>query len=261
MALYEDTVSGELKAWKKRMSRRPSFTNRLAKKLQTKINSVIPEKVHRAITVAIKQMTRAVSLGAEFTAPKPLLKQSFQEREDKVRQRITFYSRTAAAEGAITGAGGILLGLADFPIWLALKMKMLFEIAALYGRDVSNYKERIYLLYIFELTFSSQIHRNKIFSILENWAEYEPTLPEDINQFDWRSFQQEYRDYIDIAKLLQLVPGIGAAVGAYVNHRLTQKLGNITMNAYRMRWLEDQKKLQANQLVGRTKKPNRKNVN
>lgn len=55
--------------------------------------------------------------------------------------------------------------------------------------------------------------------------------------FDWRIFQQEYRDYIDIAKMLQMVPGIGAVVGAYANYKLMDKLGNTAMNAYRLRLL------------------------
>ncbi|HEU4470063.1 MAG TPA: EcsC family protein, partial [Flavisolibacter sp.] len=60
-------------------------------------------------------------------------------------------------------------------------------------------------------------------------------LPGDIHQFDWRSFQQEYRDYIDLAKMAQLVPGIGAVVGVIVNYKLLNKLGKTAMNAYRMR--------------------------
>ena len=70
---------------------------------------------------------------------------------------------------------------------------------------------------------------------MANWKEEQKLLPDDMNQFDWRNFQQEYRDYIDLAKLLQLIPGIGAVVGAYVNHQLTNKLGKFAMNAYRMR--------------------------
>jgi hypothetical protein len=232
---YDEILGLELESWQRKMRRKPSFVNALSKKLQRRINNVIPEKIHVAITAAIKQMTRAVCVGAEFTTPIPLITDSTEEREQKVKERIKFYRNTATAEGAITGAGGILLGLADFPIWLTLKMKMLFEIAALYGHEVTSYKERLYLLYIFELTFSSQEHRQKIFEILEHWDAYEKQLPENIHDFDWRNFQQEYRDYIDVAKLLQLVPGIGAAVGAVVNHHLTQKLGDYAMNAYRMR--------------------------
>jgi hypothetical protein len=118
-------------------------------------------------------------------------------------------------------------------------MKLLFEMASLYGYDVRDYKERIYILHIFQLTFSSQRHRNRIYKIMADWENERQQLPEDINQFDWRSFQQEYRDYIDLAKLLQLVPDIGAAVGAYVNHRLTDKLGTTAMNAYRLRRKDD----------------------
>jgi uncharacterized protein (DUF697 family) len=241
MTLYETHVAAELAVWQKRMQAAPSFSSQLAKRLQNRINRAIPEKIHRAITLAIKQMTQGVFFGAGFTTNRPAHKTSLQECELSVLERIKFYRNTAAAEGAITGAGGILLGLADFPIWLTLKMKMLFELASLYGYDTSRYQERVFMLHIFELCFSSPLHRNKVYRIIDQWPEYEKQLPKDMNQFDWRSFQQEYRDYIDIAKLLQLVPGIGAAVGAYVNHRLTMKLGKTAMNAYRMRWLQEEK--------------------
>jgi uncharacterized protein (DUF697 family) len=239
---YEDVVLTELVMWKRKMKRSPSFTGTLAKKLQTKINTIIPEKIHRFLTDAIRNMTEAVCLGAEYTSPQPLHESKLDIREQLVRDKIKFYRNTATAEGAITGAGGILLGLADFPLWLGLKMKMLFEISALYGRDVSEYKERLFLLHVFELSFSSAKNRSKVFDTIENWDEYSKKLPDNVNNFDWRTFQQEYRDYIDIAKLLQLIPGIGAAVGAVVNHRLTEKLGKTAMNAYRLR-LHDSLKL------------------
>ena len=81
-----------------------------------------------------------------------------------------------------------MLGLADFPIWLTIKMKMLFEIASLYGADLKDYKERVYLLYIFQLTFSSQQHRRKVFDTMDNWTEEAAKLPPDIKDLDWRSF-------------------------------------------------------------------------
>jgi len=235
MSDYGKLVLTELTQWQKKMKKQPSLVNRLSKSLQVRINRIIPEKVHRVITTAIKHMTRTVFSGAAFTTSEPLEGVDFYTRECEVKRKIKFYTNTSSAEGAVTGAGGILLGLADFPIWLTLKMKMLFEIATLYGYSVNDYKERIYILHIFQLTFSSQAHRRKIYALLERWEEYKNELPKNMNEFDWRSFQQEYRDYIDLAKLLQLIPGIGAVVGAYVNHRLTQKLGHNAMQAYRMR--------------------------
>jgi uncharacterized protein (DUF697 family) len=232
---YEQIIQAELHQWQAEMRKSPSFFSGLSKDVQNRINRIIPEKVHNAITTAIKQMTRAVIFGAKMTSGKTPHDLRLDVREHLVRERIKFYRNTATAEGALTGAAGFLVGLADFPIWLTLKMKMLFEIASIYGFDVKDYKERVYILHIFQLTFSSQKNRNQVFKVLDNWEAEQQKLPEDINQFDWRNFQQEYRDYIDIAKLLQLIPGIGAVVGAYVNHRLTQKLGKYAMNAYRMR--------------------------
>ncbi len=235
MQQYEQTAFEELATWQKKMQRRPSLLNKLSKNVQTKINSYIPEKVHNAITVTLKQMIRGVLFGAKFTTKKPVPVQSLQQTEEAVERLIKNYRHTAAAEGGITGAGGILLGLADFPILLSIKLKMLFDIAALYGFDVKDYKERVYILHIFQLAFSSQQHRQNVYRQMNNWAVQKMALPDDINQFDWRPFQQEYRDYIDLAKMAQLVPGIGAVVGVVVNYKLINQLGQTAMNAYRMR--------------------------
>lgn len=235
MNAYEEQAFRQLRKWQAEMQEHPSFTGKVSKNIQDRINRAIPEKVHQVITTSIREMTRAVFYGAGFINPQPLERASLRVREHKVRGRIRFYRNTAAAEGAVTGAGGILLGLADFPLWLALKMKLLFEIAALYGYDVRDYRERLYMLHIFQLTFSAQQQRTSVYTTLANWEVYLQGLPRDINAFDWRTFQQDYRDYIDIAKLIQLIPGIGAVAGAYVNHRLTEKLGNYAINAYRLR--------------------------
>ncbi len=73
---------------------------------------------------------------------------------------------------------------------------------------------------------------------MTDWEKKKQQLPDDIHQFDWRNFQQEYRDYIDLAKMAQLIPLIGAPVGLIVNYRLLKKLGATAMNAYRMRLLQ-----------------------
>ncbi len=239
MEYYQKQIRSELSVWQMQMLQRPSLVNWLSKKVQVKINTWIPEKVHQAITSTIKQMIRGVLFGATHTTAKPLLGESFQECEAAVLKRIEFYKNTAAVEGGITGAGGILLGLADFPILIGLKLKLLFDISSMYGFDVTDYKERVYLLHIFELAFSSHEHRRKIYLEMVDWDTKSKELPEDINQFDWRNFQQEYRDYIDLAKMAQLIPVIGAPVGFVVNSRLIKKLGLTAMNAYRMRLLKN----------------------
>ncbi|HZI00572.1 MAG TPA: EcsC family protein [Flavisolibacter sp.] len=241
--LYLHIVQAELQQWQSRMLRKPSLLNNLSKGMQTKINSYIPEKVHAALTTAIKQMIRSVLFGAQYTVKKRSPFKNLQELETAVLNTINTYKRTAAAEGGITGAGGLLMGFADFPILLGIKLKMLFDIAALYGFNIKEYKERVYILHIFQLAFSSQQHRRQVYLQIQDWESIKAELPDDINQFDWRSLQQEYRDYIDLAKLAQLIPGIGAVVGLVVNYKLVQSLGLTAMNAYRMRLQQTQKLL------------------
>lgn len=220
------------------MMKSPGLLGRLSKKTQDKINSFIPEKVHNAITAVIKQMIKGVLFGAKYTTSKPLLEASLFERELVAKEKIKFYRSTAAVEGGVTGAGGFFLGLADFPILIALKLKLLYELAGVYGFDLNDYRERIYLLHIFELAFSSREHSKEVYQKLVDWEHTVTTLPGDINQFEWRKFQQEYRDYIDLAKMAQLLPVIGAPVGLIANYSLIKKLGDTAMNAYRMRLLK-----------------------
>jgi hypothetical protein len=236
---YTQQAVSELKTWQKQMQSRPSLMNKLSKKMQTKFNSLIPEKVHNAITVAIKQMIRGVLFGARHTTASPLKnKISLAAREELVLRKINAYRKTAAVEGGITGAGGLLMGLADFPILVGIKIKLLFDIASLYGFDVDDYKERLYILHVFQLAFSSHEHRQNVYLQMTDWKEKSNALPKDINEFEWKNFQQEYRDYIDLAKMAQLIPLIGAPVGIIVNNRLIKKLGETAMNAYRMRLIE-----------------------
>lgn len=240
MDAYEHHALHELRTWQHKVSRKPSIASKLSRNVQQRINKAIPEKVHQALTTTIKQMVRAVLFGSGVTAGRLLTDGSLRERETLVQERIEFYRKTAAVEGGVTGAGGILLGLADFPLLLGLKIKMLFEIAALYGYDVKDVRERVYILHIFQLAFSNQQHRREIYAQIADWQVKYHQLPQNMDEFNWRTFQQEYRDYIDLAKIAQLIPVIGAAVGLVVNYKLVTKLGETAMNAYRMRYFSRQ---------------------
>jgi uncharacterized protein (DUF697 family) len=236
---YQQQIELELQFWKLEVMKKPSLMGNIATKVQGKINSYIPQKVHKAITAAIKQMVKAVLFGSEVTSSNmPPGEMSLIHREALVKSKIDSYCKTGAAEGGITGAGGFLMSMADFPILIAIKIKLLYEIAALYGFDTSDFRERLYILHIFQMAFSSQVGSQKVLAQIENWEDKLFLLPESGDGFDWQTFQQEYRDYIDLAKLAQLLPIVGAAVGAVANYHLIKKLGKTAMMCYRMRKLK-----------------------
>jgi len=236
-ATYEAAARDELATWKRHVLRGPGVWDRATRGVQDRINQAIPEKVHAVVTKAIEQLTQGILTGSGWTSARPLTFASLQEREGRVRDQIGFYRATASVEGGVAGAGGFLLAAADFPVLMGLKVKMLFEIAALYGHTGTDWRERLYILHVFQLAFSSARHRPEVLQKLEDWIAG-VDQPASLADFDWRRFQLEYRDYIDLAKLAQLIPVIGAPVGAVVNYRLVDHLGRTAMNAYRMRALE-----------------------
>lgn len=243
MDIFQQKILKALATWEAKMMRRPGLWDRMTRSTQQKMNKIIPEKIHQLLTRIIREMIKAVLNGAKYTTRKPLTGVDLRTKEEKIKKIVTTYKNTASVEGGIVGAGGFVAGLADFPLLISIKMKMLYEIAAAYGFDLNDFKERIFLLHVFELAFSSAAHRNEVFQKIKNWDTYQLEISDHLNDFDWRKFQQEYRDYIDLAKLLQMVPLIGAPVGFVVNRNLTNKLAKTAQNAYRMRIMYDRQRL------------------
>ncbi|WP_174730621.1 EcsC family protein [Mesobacillus harenae] len=232
---YELKAYEEVIMWKRQLLKRSGILKRVSKRAQSKVNQLIPAKVHKVLTEGIKNMVKATLAGSNLTVKKNQANGlSLFERDQLVLKKMGAYRKTAAVEGAGTGAGGFMLGLADFPLLLSIKMRFLFEAASIYGYNPADYEERLFILHVFKLAFSSDDKQRETFRIIEEWDNRGGKAGSEI---DWHEFQQEYRDYIDFVKMLQLVPVIGAAVGAYANYSLLDHLGETAMNSYRLRLL------------------------
>ncbi|MBX3485006.1 EcsC family protein [Phenylobacterium sp.] len=234
-AAYEDWARAEVARWTAAVLKPPGPLDVAARDLQGHINRLIPERVHATLTSVVEGMTRTILTGADLTTAPPLIGASLAQRDRRALEVIRGYRRTAAVEGGVAGAGGVWLALADFPALLVIKIKLLFDLSAVYGHEADAFGERLYILALFQLAFSGAGHRAEVFRGLEDWDAR--AHPQDYAHFDWRRFQQEYRDHIDLAKMAQMIPVVGAPVGAIVNWRLLERLGETAMNGHRMRWL------------------------
>ncbi|TBL81757.1 EcsC family protein [Paenibacillus thalictri] len=240
---YEDKVKSELYIWEHKLLQPAGLMEKSSRFVQGKINRVIPPKVHQAITASVKGIVQTALFSLDYI-PKgePLLGLRLSDRDRRAEELISVYKKLAAAEGAGTGAGGILLGLADFPLLIGIKMKFLFELAHVYGFSTKDYRERLFLLYVFQLAFSGQDKKAALLQTVRSWhitARALPPLQSYAEHVDWRQLQQEYRDTIDFRKMLQLVPGIGAVVGAWANYGLLEELGETGKNCFRLRLLAE----------------------
>lgn len=241
--IYEQQMQRKLKRWEIRLQKQPNLIERASKSVQNRINQVIPEKVHNTITATVKGIVQTTLFGMNYMpTTDPLKGVSLADRDAKAEELLSLYKKIAAAEGAGAGAGGILLGLADFPILIGIKLKFLFELAHIYGYSTKDYRERLFILYVFQLAFSSSKKKPELLNTIKNWPAVSQSFPpaaDYMKQVNWLQLQQEYRDTIDFRKMLQLIPGIGAVVGAWANFGLLEELGVTGMNSYRLRTLQD----------------------
>jgi hypothetical protein len=229
--LYYKTVKKELTAWERQIMKRPSLTNRTSKGIQTKMQNLIPQKAQNLITAAIKAMVETVLAGSSLlTKEKRAINPTLAESEFLVERAFNTYYKIAVAQGIGFGLGGFLINLADLPALLTIKMKFLFDCSKLYGFDVDEKTERLFILYVFQLAYCSDQRRLEIFPIIKEWDKHAGQI-----EMNWEKLQIEYRDYMDIAKLLQFLPVVGAVAGGAANHNLITKLKITAMNCYRLR--------------------------
>jgi len=229
--LYHQTVKKELENWQAQLQKKPSIVNNFSKNVQGKIQNLVPEKAQTLITIAVKNMVETIlTASSMFTETVVTEKPTLSESDFLVERAYKTYYKVAMAQGIGFGMGGVLINLADLPALLSIKVKFLFDCAKLYGFDIEEKSERLFMLYIFQLAFCGDEHKKKILPVILNWQAQQQNA-----QMNWRAMQIEYREYLDLAKILQLVPVIGAAAGGVANHNLMQKLKITAMNCYRWR--------------------------
>ena len=234
----ETTVRAGVAAWRTRMLKRPGLWDRATRGTQERINRIIPERVHAVITAGVEAMTKGILFGSDLIPARPMADGSLAARELRARAKIKAYRTTASVEGGVAGAGGFVLAAVDFPALMAIKVRMLGDVVGAYGWGDDTVRERLFLLHIFHLAFASAKRRPEALAELERWIAG-VDQPKAITDYDWRKFQIEYRDYIDLAKMAQLIPVVGAPIGAAVNWRLVDRLGETAMMACRMRWMAE----------------------
>ncbi|WP_279286977.1 EcsC family protein [Heliobacterium chlorum] len=227
--------------WDREMlKKKTGLLDRMARQMQKKIDNIIPEKVHAAVAtaleVAVKAFMAGVTLLPEPSEPRPATLQLMDEQASAIIQK---YKKVAAIEGAGTGMGGILLAAIDFPALIAIKIKMLQEMAWVYGFDFRRPTERYYLIHLFLLAFASGEAQQRIYRKVRHWDRLPvKARPSADLDFNWREFYTEYREGIETKKTLGFIPVIGMPVSAWANFSLTGNLGDVAQNAFRLRYLQ-----------------------
>lgn len=106
------------------------------------------DKYYEIIIFFIKVMIKIVLFGYKYVIKLLFRNMLLEEREKLVLEKVKIYKIIVMIEGVGIGVGGIFLGLFDFFLFLGIKVKFLYDVVLIYGYDVKDYRERIYILNI-----------------------------------------------------------------------------------------------------------------
>ncbi|MEC0211269.1 EcsC family protein [Paenibacillus ehimensis] len=151
--------------------------------------------------------------------------------DEFARSRTLF----ATAQGATTGFGGIFTLAIDIPAILGLSLKVLQEMAMVYGYDPNDKRERVFVIKCLQFASSDIVGKK---AVLEELADFdnEHRQRDAISQLQgWREVVMIYRDNFGWKKLFQLVPVAGMIFGAVLNRSTLQDVAEAGKMLYRKR--------------------------
>lgn len=157
------------------------------------------------------------------------------------------YKGVAALEGATTGAAGLPGIVVDLPALVTLNLRAIGEYATYYGFDVTLQQERMFAMNVLGVASSPKDAAKQVamaelvriardVALRKTWATLE----------DYAFVQaiQQIARAIGIrltkAKLAQVVPAVGAAVGMGFNAYYTSRVCDAAYYLYRERFLAEQ---------------------
>ncbi|MBH8606633.1 EcsC family protein [Thermoactinomyces sp. CICC 10521] len=144
-------------------------------------------------------------------------------------------SEWAMIQGATTGIGGIFTLAIDIPALLGLSLKVLQEMALVYGYNPLEKRERIFIVKCLQFASADYVGKQAVISYLTRFQEGE-IQRESISELQgWREVVATYGENFGWKKLFQMVPVIGIIFGAFLNRSTVEDVAEAGMMLYRKR--------------------------
>jgi hypothetical protein len=154
-------------------------------------------------------------------------------------KRVGLAAQTlATAEGAATGAGGVLTTLIDVPLLFVLALRTVLRIGHCYGYPLDQPKDRPFVLglLIAATSGSLEIRRQR----LSRLRELEDLVLEEAQV---EILTEEVLAFLFQLEVFEGVPGIGAISGALLNLMFMHRVDITARRVFQERWLRDNGKI------------------
>lgn len=225
------------------------LTDKIAQRIPEKLAATLDKAFYKAFflifekgTGAIEKTFDAEELRTEFRVndfrmeQKPNRK-SLRKMEQAGKKSRLFHSCATAMEGIGLGALGI--GLPDIPVFLAMLLRSLYEIAASYGYAYRERAEQILILRMITAALTDGAEKRQADALVDAWAEGTATA---------RSFEEEVQaastalsQAMLTAKFIQGLPLVGIA-GGISNPILYRRITTYAALKYKKRYLSEKRK-------------------
>jgi hypothetical protein len=247
MTDYESEQVRQIALWKSRppnpfaeMLRRVTIPGaKLAKK-------VVPDAlVRRAIDQGFELAERLVRKEdvlrqAGVENPSDLRDKPLEECDRLAWQAGIFSQALATAEGAATGAGGILTTLLDIPLLFVLSLRTIIKIGHCYGYPHNQKKDRHFIIGTLIAAVSGTLETRT--KRLDELHEIEDML---ISETQEEIVSEEILSILFQLEIFEGIPGIGVISGAALNLAFMRRVDNTARRVFQERWLRDNGKVRS----------------
>jgi EcsC protein family len=223
-----------------------------------KLENIIPKKVRSTLQSAfyngfklvlekgskyIEKLYNKEQLKADhdvnnFSLNRKLNRKSIRMLDSQSRKSKFINSTISTAEGA--GLGILGIGIPDIPIFIAMILKTIYEIALSYGFDYEKEEEQIYILYLICTALTNeetQIKFNKKLDSISEKIDSDIKIEENLDEII-KIASEVLSDSLLIAKFIQGLPIVGV-LGAAINYSVINKVSNYSRIKYKKRYIKN----------------------
>ncbi len=243
---YEAEQVRHIAAWK---SEPPNPLSELwgiiAKPAAKALEFVIPDSLARAAIEKIDD-TADLMAGQEDIKRQAGVRDLAELRDrpleecDRMAQPVGLGAQVlATAEGAATGAGGVLTTLLDIPLLFGLALRTIRKIGHCYGYALDDRRGRSLVIGILVTALSGSLQDRR--ERLERLRELEDML---VDETEEELVVQEVLNILFQLEAFEEVPGLGAISGAVLNVVVMNRVSVAARKVFQERWLRDAGKVE-----------------
>lgn len=171
-----------------------------------------------------------------YSLDKKVTRKSIKIMDSQGKKSKIINSTISTIEGASLGVLGI--GLPDIPLFIAMILKTVYEIALSYGFNYESEEEKIYILNLINVALTNSEEKvlyNEKLNEVEYKIDSNIVINRDLN-LEIRSTSQVLSESLLMAKFIQGLPIVGV-LGSVTNYLVINKVSKYAGIRYKKRYL------------------------